>query len=271
MSVSKIRGLINRKRAGLRYYSSVLRSDPMILTRPKVFHAGIQRSGTNFLRTVLESALRRRVANAVDPQRDHPMHKHFRVQDDQSSVVMDRQYVNDHRFPTLEAYLAAASPDALEDAWPCVVIFKDPVNWLESIMRWGIRCDWIGDEDALLQTGLWTEWLGEYVAYYAKWAAFAEGAPTRVKLVQHEQLILEPDLSLHGLSEFLKTPLQEGAANFVDQVAQSSRRTIEALRDDVVTTPFDSARIGEIYRVTDSLKFGQRFHESKAGDEGAGP
>ena len=250
MSVSTIKGFINRTRAGVRYYSSVLKSDPRLLTQRKVFHAGIQRSGTNFLRSVLEQTIRVRVANAIDPVRNHPFHKHFRLQDQKTSIVMDPQYQNDLRFTDLDSYLSAADRRAARDAWPCIVIYKDPVNWLESIMRWGLKCGWIPNEDALLKTNLWSDWLAEYVAYYAKWMEFSEQSPEQVKLIQYEDLILSPKETLPDLAQFLGRSIKSTDTGFIQQVAQSRRRTLDELRADITKTPFGQKQVEDIYKLT---------------------
>ena len=263
MSVSKIKGLINRKRAGIRYYSSVLKSDPMLLTQRKVFHAGIQRSGTNFLRSVLEKTIRVRVANAIDPVRHHPFHKHFRLQDEKTSIVMDAQYQNDLRFEDLESYLVAADPRAARESWPCIIIYKDPVNWLESIMRWGLKCRWIPSEDALLETDLWSAWLTEYVAYYEKWMVFGEQAPQQVKLIQYEDLILASKDTLSDLAQFLHAAIKSTDTGFVEHVAQSSRRTMHELRTDTAQTPFKKGQIEAIYGLTQSLEIGRRIYAER--------
>ena len=64
-----------------------------IFKKNKVIIRGIQRSGTNFLEKIL-SELDTKIINKGNIGRDRPEHKHFRIQDNKSSIFMDKQYFN---------------------------------------------------------------------------------------------------------------------------------------------------------------------------------
>ena len=57
-----------------------------------------------------------------------------------STVVMDHAYRHGQTIADIGAYIHAVAPRFGPKPEACVVIYKDPVNWLESILRWGIRC-----------------------------------------------------------------------------------------------------------------------------------
>ena len=252
--------MVGSERARLRYLSGLLKKNPRLLMGPVVHHAGIQRSGTNFLRTVLEDRFGIRVSNAIDPSRDHPRHKHFRLQDNMDSVVMDTAYRHRHTHANPVAYLDAVAPRLGPAPGQCVVIFKDPVNWLESIVRWGVRCHWVETEAEVLTTDAWRPWLEEYLCYYEAWHRFAQAEPGLVMLVQYEALIRQPEVTMAELSSFLNRPvIGEGPAH-VSQVAQSAERDADRLARDCVTTPLEPSLVSRVYEAADRLRLGIRQH-----------
>ena len=56
-----------------------------------ILQFGLQRSGTNFLSTLLMKNFRIEILNNSD--RKHPLHKHFRLYDDKS-FIPDTKYQN---------------------------------------------------------------------------------------------------------------------------------------------------------------------------------
>ena len=71
-------------------------------TRNFVAHHGIQRSGTNDLNSCLQS-LGIYPLNAFDPARNNPRHKHFRWQEDKSTILpMDERYQNNVTVPNID-------------------------------------------------------------------------------------------------------------------------------------------------------------------------
>ena|GEM_PF-7106159 len=210
---------------------------------PIVAHAGIQRSGTNYLNHILrDSDLF--VANAVDPERDHPSHKHFRWQDNKNSIVMDRAFMNDCAAGSIfEVNRIAGFP--LETKH--VVVFKKPENWLQSIYRWGLTHDWVsGEEDFLRDPQLAAAWLGEWDEYHKKWGDLESVSPEMVLIVCYEDLLQD---SVKGVSSILEFLVGESShrqsTGDVDKVPHSRRRAHEDRREPLVA----SEVLGLIQRV----------------------
>ncbi|GAA4415511.1 hypothetical protein GCM10023169_01890 [Georgenia halophila] len=188
---------------------------------PRLAHQGIQRAGTNYLCALLVEA-GYFVENAVDPRRDDPRHKHFRWQDDKSTIVMDRAFLNDERAQTIEQVNSAANflPGIRH-----VVIFKHPDNWLPSIHRWARRNRWIepratfGDNRDALRV-----WLREWDAYYGKWFDLATTSPGKVLVTSYEDLSESPVDTLARVRRFMgdERPLTLRSGGRLAKVPHSS-------------------------------------------------
>lgn len=190
---------------------------------PRVAHQGIQRSGTNYLCALL-SASGYFVENSVDPRRDNPRHKHFRWQDDKTTITMDRAFSNSAYAGSIEELNAIAgfSPDTRH-----IVIFKDPHRWLPSILRWGRVNGWI-DRDATIRSNesVIASWLREWDQYYAKWFALHDAQPEAVAIVSYEHLSADPHTGLAAIRDFMQDtrPLTLRDDGYIAKVPHSARR-----------------------------------------------
>jgi hypothetical protein len=219
----------------------VFRVAGMLNRRPTVAHQGIQRSGTNYLSGLLDQA-GFFVLNRVDPPRSDPRHKHFRWQQDKSTIVMHPAYRNDIQAASvLEANaICGWSRDEKH-----VVIFKEPTSWLSSIYRWGLTHGWIENEadflgDPLLAHG----WLREWDAYYGHWYALHRDAPSQVFVICYEDLIQDPEDRIGEIASFLgrqtKVRLRDGGR--ITKVRHSSTRASR-----IAETPrLDGERVAEL-------------------------
>ena len=203
-----------------------------------VLHAGIQRSGTNFLRTALKINFSVCLVNeAQNHPRDSILHKHFRLQDDKCSICMDSKYLNSITFGSFAEYKNALKFLNLK----AIVIYKDPVNWLESIRRWGYTCKWISSEEDF--HSVWRNWLNEYSEYYLKWTQFYEDP--NVLLIQYEDFVFNYGLYLNKLEAFLG---QKYLSNvFPAKVAHSSLRSYAQVIKGIRTSCFAPELIEKIY------------------------
>ena len=110
--------------------------------KKKVIIRGIQRSGTNFLEN-LSQRMNLKVINQGNIPRNSPKHKHFRVQNDKSSIFMDKQYFNEIYVENIQDLnFLVLKEKKLKN----ILIIKDPINWILSINRWAKKCGWISKE-----------------------------------------------------------------------------------------------------------------------------
>lgn len=166
--------------------------------KPVLVHQGIQRSGTNYLSELLKRG-GFFVANEVDPRRDDPRHKHFRWQDDKSTIVMDAAFANTLKATSVEEINALSG---LNPAQKHVVIFKEPVAWLSSIYRWGVANKWTEEREAFLSTEVAAGWLREWSAYYDKWFGLAESSGELAMIVSYEILEADPATTMSRVHRF---------------------------------------------------------------------
>ena len=159
---------------------------------------GIQRSGTNFLTTLLDNA-DYRVLNRIDPKRNDPRHKHCRWQEDKSTIVMDERFRNS---------VTASSIDEVNEIcrYPAdmqhIVLFRAPEKWLNSIFRWGLKNEWFSSEDAFFERGLHEAFLREWDEYYAFWQDMQRDDSKRVLILSHEDLVRSPTEGLKRIEAF---------------------------------------------------------------------
>lgn len=173
-----------------------------VFMKGQVAHHGIQRSGTNFLSVLLRNN-KVHVLNSVDPKRNSPNHKHFRWQDDKSTILMDARYANSVVVDSIDQVdKLCGYPEQIVH----FVIFKPPHTWLPSIERWAVRCGWIPRSAAIFSEAddrpladHHIAYLREWDSYYLKWHSFQKAAPHRVVLLNYEELIGDQEAVLFSL------------------------------------------------------------------------
>ena len=198
--------------------------------RRVVAHHGIQRSATNYLLQCLKS-LEVPVANAIDPARDQPRHKHFRWSRKKGAIppFIRHQFGNTIYVESVEELNAAASyPHWVRH----VVVRKDRRKWLKSILNWGLKCDWFADKEEAL--GSAAALLADYDAYYGFWEEIERRAPDQVALLPFEKLVANP-MVLKDVLDGLGVPYNEtGYTGVFDEVPMSPKeRPTVVLQEDV--------------------------------------
>ena len=177
----------------------------------KILHYGLQRSGTNFLETILKKKYRVKFLNS-NQDRSSPLQKHFRLYDDKEKIPED-QYKNNLKIPdfyTFESLLRVV-PDYY------LVISKDPYSWLLSYKQWAKKCNW---------PNVNYHYIEEYNLFYGKWLEFSEQT-NRILFVRYIDLLKAPADELNrleskiGLEKRLLSQLP--FSNLVSKVNQSSK------------------------------------------------
>ena len=101
-----------------------------------LIHYGIQRSGTNFLETLLKKNYLVHFLNS-NKDRSSPLHKHCRLYK-YKKIIPEPKYHNDISVGTFEQFesLFEVVPDYY------LIISKDPYSWYLSYMRWAKKYNW---------------------------------------------------------------------------------------------------------------------------------
>lgn len=170
-----------------------------IFKKNKVIIRGIQRSGTNFLEKIL-SELDTKIINKGNIGRDRPEHKHFRIQDNKSSIFMDKQYFNSIYVENIQDLnLKSYNKKDIKN----ILIIKDPVNWVLSINRWAKKCNWIPiNNDLRNDFELMTKYLKEWDYFHLKWFELSKDKEL-ILILQWEDFLINFDNSLKKIIDFV--------------------------------------------------------------------
>lgn len=183
-------------------------------TSKNLLHYGLQRSGTNFLETLLKNRYRVRFLNS-NKDRSSPLQKHFRLYDNKD-VIPEPQYRNDIYLKNFDAFerLFETTPDYY------LVISKDPYSWFLSYSNWAKKCNW---------PAVAHHYIKEYNLFYGKWLEFSR-LTGKIVFVRYIDLLQNTDLELQRLETKMKLQKKLFARLMprkVDKVSQSSSFTVE--------------------------------------------
>lgn len=101
-----------------------------------LLHYGLQRSGTNFLESIIKKNYKVQFLNSKE-YRSSPLHKHCRLYRDKE-IIPEPQYNNEIVVESFEQFesLFKITPDYY------LVISKDPYSWYLSYRNWAKKCKW---------------------------------------------------------------------------------------------------------------------------------
>jgi hypothetical protein len=161
--------------------------------------------------------------------------------DDKSSIVMDpKSFDNTLTIQSIEELnIICGYPKEL----PHIVIFKEPIDWLQSIKSWADKCDWSSARHTL-----WAEdYLREWDLYYSKWQELHKKNDSLVKIVSFQSLRSDPQRIIDEICadfNFGTRALKNGGK--VDEVPRSPKNRKKAdiqisknIEDAVASLKFD--------------------------------
>jgi len=155
------------------------------MAQKKILHFGLNRSGTNYLKQLLERHFNVRFMNS-EGERDHPLHKHFRLYDNKE-LIGRPNFMNDLVFASFESFESSVFTREKPDLY--VIISKDPYSWQLSYDKWGKKNGWPDSPHPFIL---------EYNAFYGKWLKFA-GQTDRIAFVRYIDLLEHPKRELKML------------------------------------------------------------------------
>ena len=150
-------------------------------------HHGMQRSGTNFLRECL-ALCDMRIINAFDPARSNPRHKHCRWYTDKAAIppFLAAQYGNTLVADSIHAVNAICRYPADTRH---IVLHKDAVGAVASLMNFGLRCNWFATKEDALAAG--PALLADYRNYYGFWEELSARHPDYVQIISYDALVTD--------------------------------------------------------------------------------
>ena len=150
-----------------------------------LLHYGLQRSGTNFLETLLKTNYRVRFLNIVD-DRNSPLHKHCRLYSSRE-MIPESQYENKIGIETFNQFqeLLKVKPDYI------LIVSKDPYSWYLSYKNWAQKCHWPNVDHHYIE---------EYNLFYRLFMNISSQSDTFI-FIKYIDLIRDPSTSLRDLEE----------------------------------------------------------------------
>lgn len=170
-------------------YSAITNCSQQIpaINMKHVLHYGLQRSGTNYLETLLTANYNVLLLNNND-DRKHPLQKHFRLYADQT-YIPEPQYLNDLTFSSFADYEQALGINQRPDL--ILVISKDPYSWWVSYVNWAKKCKW--PEVAY-------HYIQEYNQFYGTWNRFRK-EDSRIHFVRYIDMLTHPEKELTAIAK----------------------------------------------------------------------
>ncbi len=189
------------------------------MSTKRLLHYGLQRSGTNFLKKIVQQHFDIEFINQENG-RAHPTHKHFRLYDNKE-LIGRPNYQNDLLFRDFIDFEKQLSFEKGFDG--IIVLSKDPYSWNISYSKWGKKNRWPAPPHPYLL---------EYNEYYRKWLQFSEESK-RVILVRYVDLLSEREnllLLIQNQLGLSKRKEESGNEKTIKKVPRSSKFTKNRLK-----------------------------------------
>ena len=155
--------------------------------KKKILHYGLQRSGTNFLESLLVKNFDIKI-HSLRKEREHPLQKHFRLYDDKSKIP-ESKYLNNYNFKTYDDFKKSWGLNTEING--VIVISKDPYSWLLSYEKWAKKCNWPNPS---------YQYIEEYNLFLDKWRVFAQQS-NDILFIRYIDLLVQPEIELTKIEE----------------------------------------------------------------------
>ena len=181
---------------------------------------GLQRSGTNYLTTLLETNFEARVV-IDDYTYSLPIHKHFRPYS-KPWFFSHLNLLHDFHYETFNDFDAHCSRLKGKKDINYLVIAKEPYSWYFSFNRFARKEKIFYFMKKKYLNHLY---MIEYSNYFRKWLEFRDQAPDRIKIVRYEDLLMNLDKSLDDIRNSFDLQKKAEAYQNVSKVGMSKKFT----------------------------------------------
>lgn len=179
-----------------------------------VLHYGLQRSGTNYLETLLKKNYRVRFLNK-NADRRSPLQKHCRLYKNKQ-IIPEPKYRNNIVVETVEQLESFF--EVVPDHY--LIVSKDPYSWYLSYKNWAKKCGW---------PDVTHHYIEEYNLFYKTFLKLASQS-NKFVFVKYIDLIKAPNEVLNSLKDYMnlqKRLLAKLALKVPGRVSQSDTFTEE--------------------------------------------
>ena len=177
---------------------------------------GLQRSGTNFLETLLKKTFKVQFLNNED--RSSILQKHCRIYSNKK-IIPEPQYYNELSIVSFESFLNQLTSSSIPSS--IIVISKDPYSWYLSYLRWGAKCNW---------PNVSHHYVEEYNMFYNMWVKFSEQTDI-IHFIRYVDLISDQNNVILKLKDHFGYEYNNSLMNYlgifnrINKVPQSSTFT----------------------------------------------
>jgi hypothetical protein len=166
---------------------------------------GLQRSGTNYVETLLPNNFKDVSLENVAYHRSLPLHKHFRPYE-QMAFVPEPKYMHNFRYPAFSDFNAHACRLTGKEELHYVVVVKEPYSWYISYCKLAKKNNW----PTYMPKWANQHYMTDYSMFCRKWLNFRKEAPEKIVILRYEDLLqdfagnLEKVRSQFGLEKVVK-------------------------------------------------------------------
>ncbi|WP_158866643.1 sulfotransferase domain-containing protein [Maribellus comscasis] len=209
----------------------------------KILIYGLQRSGTNYLETLLKKKFKIKILNCKK-ERNNPLHKHFRLYNNKD-LIPEKSFYNSLYFEDFNEFKKALNTIEKVDGF--IIITKDPYSWLVSYNEWANKCNWTRGS---------FHYIEEYNYFYNKWMEFSR-EDNNVLFIRYIDLINSPNESINKIAKKINLKKKFIFINkklIVKKVAQSSKfdqKRLTYYQRKKYLKKFNAIEIDEINKLLD--------------------
>ncbi|MCF8304682.1 MAG: sulfotransferase [Bacteroidales bacterium] len=177
---------------------------------------GLQRTGTNYLETLLPNNFKNIELLNDGSARSLPVHKHFRLYDEQFCVP-EPKYYNNFKYESFSELQNHVTQLTGVKEVNYIVAVRNPYNWYLSYRRLARK------NVSLFNKNKWFNYVRrdenphfmiDFNLFYKKWLAFQEQDPGRIMLVRHEDMLNDVEQVLNTISD--KFHLEKKSDRYLD-------------------------------------------------------
>lgn len=213
---------------------------------------GLQRTGTNYLRELMEENFNAiRFMNHGDA-RALPLHKHFRPYEEKV-FIPDHRYLNNFRFESFAGFDSCVSGmltgEMVETGTlKYLVTVRNPLSWHPSICRFARKNRWPGYRRRSLNH----QYMIDYSLFYGKWLDFSNQSD-RVVIVKYEDLLRQLEKTLCMIGAAFHLERKQDTFRDIDRVKMSRRFTDKKRKVYLEDQPADRFSGGELFILSRNL------------------
>jgi len=157
---------------------------------------GLQRTGTNFLETLLKKNFNNLCfCNNVN-HRSLPLHKHFRLYNEKL-FIPESKYLNNFYYQSFSDFDQHVKNLLKTDKMLYVVNTKEPYSWYISYNNLAKRMKWKGWKKKWLNA----HFMIDYNLFHKMWLKFAEESSNKVIIINYEEVLNNPEKSILKIEE----------------------------------------------------------------------